>query len=148
MRTLTVDSLTQLYDELSKFDANGYWLYRGQADASWGLIPSVYRGVERLNPVYEVDDAEWIARLERDVYREFEMHARAYQATNTPWEQLALAQHHGTPTRLLDWTRSTSIGLYFALATVKLTAPALWCFNSKDYPFPDFLGRTKRTFPT
>jgi len=142
----TATNLAEFHYELSQLDSDGCWLYRGQTDASWGLIPSVFRGIDKLIPPYEVTDAEWIARLERNVYREFEQHAHQYKTTNTRWELLAMAQHYGTPTRLLDWTRSASIAAYFAVATVKPTAAAIWCFNLRDYPFPSFLGRITKTY--
>ncbi|MBF0510430.1 MAG: FRG domain-containing protein [Deltaproteobacteria bacterium] len=143
----TVTNLAELHNVLSQLDADGVWLFRGQTDSSWGLIPSIFRGIDSLVPKYEDDDAEWITRIERDIYREFEQHARQYKPTGqSRWESLALAQHYGTPTRLLDWTRSALIAAYFAVATFKPISAAVWCLNLRNYLFPPFLGRITKTY--
>lgn len=141
-----IKSLPELHQAVSKLDRNGLWLFRGQSESSWSLIPSMYRDVDKLNPPYDEDDAEWITRIERDVYRTFDQRAHVYDHKNNAWERLALAQHYGTPTRLLDWTRSSSIAAYFAVAKVKSEPAAVWCLDIQSYPFPEFLGRITKSY--
>jgi len=146
MTSDTVDSLSDYHNKLRTLNADGSWIYRGQSEADWKLVPSVFRGIGELVPPYEDTDAEWIAMLERDIYRTFDQEYVKCMPAKNHWDRLALAQHYGTPTRLLDWTRSASIAAYFATAKPKGKQAAVWCLNLSRYPFPDFLGRITKTY--
>lgn len=77
--------------------------FRGQADAAWTLTPSLYR-----NP-YRLDHEPTLMTR----FRQNALPLLGYRPV-TSWEWLFLMRHHGCPTRLLDWTESPLIALYFA----------------------------------
>ena len=91
---------------ITKFGEN--WAFRGQADTQWGL----------RNAIERTDFVHLNNRIEVDFLEEFERGARNYLSKDeTPShiiEWLALMQHHGAPTRLLDLTKSPFIAAYFA----------------------------------
>jgi hypothetical protein len=85
------------------------WAFRGQCQSNWTLKTSLERVQKRL----------LIADAEEFLFHEFKRRAHNYLKNtllpNTPVEWLALMQHCGTPTRLLDWTMSPYVASYFAL---------------------------------
>lgn len=112
-------------------------IYRGVSDANFDLVPSIgrWKGSEnnRIN-------------FERQIFEDFKSRAIGYlkiQPRND-WEWLFLAQHHGLPTRLLDWTSSPLIALYFALKEERKTDFAIYAINFSfsviDSNIPQFLG--------
>jgi hypothetical protein len=87
-------------DDLALFRSS--FAYRGNTDASVSLMS----GLVRLG-----GDPE----LERQLMRAFRKYARQDAVPHdTDWDWLALGQHHGLPTRLLDWTYSPYVALHFA----------------------------------
>lgn len=77
--------------------------FRGQKDSSWDLIPGEFR-FPFVNP--------------DEIRSEFMLRAKALlkKDPTSDWEWYFLMQHFGLPTRLLDWTEGSLIGLHFALS--------------------------------
>jgi hypothetical protein len=97
-------------------------LFRGHSDESWNLEPTLERVTKKQFPrsgVIQLPPSEHEKSL---IYR-FQRRAHQY-ISNPPADHalvdwLALMQHHGAPTRLLDWTLSPYVALYFALEEAK-----------------------------
>jgi FRG domain len=93
--------------ELGRFRSN--FVYRGEGRTANELTTSL----QRLGGPY--------ARLERHLLRNFRKYAhRDAVPKETVWDWLALAKHHGLPTRLLDWSHSPYVALHFCTANRQL----------------------------
>lgn len=101
--------------------------YRGHADATWPLQPTLLRHAERKNW-----DWEKLRDVEADLYWEFSSRARDLHGRNlSDWDVLFYMREHGVATRLLDWSETLAVALHFALGgSSNGTAPCIWLLNA------------------
>lgn len=116
--------------ELEK-DWLSHWAFRGQTDSNWTLKPSILRLLERHGIGRQMGIG-----FERTIFREFFAKAHLFKDFKTREFKegnvittFTLMQHYGAPTRLLDWTTSPYIALYFAVNNDFSKDGAVYLFN-------------------
>ncbi|HKR94498.1 MAG TPA: FRG domain-containing protein [Candidatus Angelobacter sp.] len=124
---ITVNSLNELTDALFEGSLNQRLMrfrsdmaFRGVGDASWDLRTSLMR----LGGNYPL--------LEGPILRSFRKYANRNPVSgDSVWNWLTLAQHHGLPTRLLDWTFSPYVAMHFATCEPEHMEKdsAIWCVD-------------------
>lgn len=107
------------------------WIFRGQTDKEWTLAPSLLRKFK----LHEIDRKSAVG-IEKQIFREFLTKERLYCNHDIPKSEhffsmnvFAMMQHYSCPTRLLDWTNSPFIALYFAVESKFETDGALFTFK-------------------
>ncbi|WP_439472784.1 FRG domain-containing protein [Brevundimonas sp.] len=131
----TVEELWANFWTWTESHATGAYLFRGQADTS-AILPKIGRSG------YNFDYAR-----ERALFEAFERAARPYlKSEMSAFELLALAQHHGAPTRLVDWSTSPLVAAWFAVSSFPETTDAQ--IYALDVVRPDILVLDTKTGET
>lgn len=128
MKTFTARTLVEfveIIDGLKADEPNSLW-FRGQSNASHQLVPGALRNIHQSHDHLgeEIDDS--VVRISSGgifsgpdserMLQEFKQLARPFleQQPSNDFEWMFIAQHHGLPTRLLDWSTNALVALYFA----------------------------------
>jgi hypothetical protein len=156
--TVTVATLHEYTALLGPPRPNKIILYRGQA-ADWPLVPKIARLTPRGRNILATEEA---------LLAEFKRRAPPYLRLSpyglTDWNWLTIAQHHGLPTRLLDWTTASLTALLFAVGDFspeQSGSGVVWCYTPdtkdggdlidqeyrRESPFDDAYYRTKVYMP-
>ena len=107
-----------LNNEIRRFRSN--FVFRGLRDSHWNLETSLMRLGENV-------------ALELRMLRHFQKYAYSHRDIgDSLWHWLAVAQHHGLPTRLLDWTYSPFVAAHFATedSSDMEKDGAIWCVDT------------------
>ncbi|MEM5406024.1 FRG domain-containing protein [Paraburkholderia unamae] len=130
------DFLAKIYPHVN---GKSNYLFRGHRRSDWALKPAIARSGSS-------------AALEAEMLDEFKRRALPYieaGSTLSDADWLAIAQHHGMPTRLLDWSGSALAALWFAVRKAPADGQfgAVWILRYEDAGDTDFADEGERNEP-
>jgi FRG domain-containing protein len=100
----TVGDLIKIVNKLPSDDYVGGWFYRGQADATWDIEPKAHRTPHNEGNKFTFKFKMWLKQAHKYPEIEYE----------NELEAMAIAQHHGFATKLLDWSSNILTAAFFA----------------------------------
>lgn len=126
MESIPINSFKDLMDCLDRNIHSSAWIYRGQSKEEWKLIPKIFRENYSWANDKVVIEA-WKRRSSIFINR----------SLTSWWDWLTLAQHHGVPTRLLDWTFTPLVAAFFASIDNLDSDGVIYAYKYRRYIIPE-----------
>lgn len=129
MNEIEIRSVEELIEQLNKLP--NHFLYRGHANADWPLQSSLERIIGSKWSAVEAKKFEEYSITQ--FQSKFHLYDRENVKPDSKLAWLSIMQHYGVPTRLLDFTESPYVALYFALEAYSPQACADFAIFALDY---------------
>lgn len=117
-----VTSINEFLEEVSNTDPND--LFRGVSNRKFRLLPSLFRHSSEAHRTRE-DKMMWVFKAHS------RPHLEKHPENDIQW--LTLAQHHGLPTRLLDWSFSPLVACFFCVKENPDKDGAVYLYKAREY---------------
>jgi hypothetical protein len=132
MRETTINSFHELHT-FRRSQWAGHYVYRGENSTTYTLRPKFGR---RLADPYRADTGNVFPNPahEQGLLTRFKRQAAPFldHYPIDDWDWLAVAQHHGLATRLLDWTENILVAAYFACNGSRKRDAVIHVLNTRD----------------
>lgn len=129
MKTVEIKSISDLILQINSLPNN--YIFRGQADASWQLQSSLERVLAKT---WSKDRARHFEDFTfKQFCPKFHLYDKENSKPNSKLAWLSIMQHYGVPTRLLDFSESPYIALYFAMESAQISQKKDLSLYALDY---------------
>lgn len=99
-----ISELLKIAEEIPSNDYVGGWFYRGQSNNNWDIEPKAHRSPYSDGDKFDFKFKMWLKNS----------HNYPGMKYSNEFEAMAIAQHHGFATKLLDWTSNILTAAFFA----------------------------------
>lgn len=115
---IKINNLDEYIKETNNLIKGGSYTFRGQCCSTWGLAPGIIRRIKKTYPgINEVSESDLLFNLSLNATIDLLNSAREskhFKNKECDLNILAILQHYGAATPLLDFTHEPLVALYFA----------------------------------